>query len=49
MITPAFVQTMAAYNAEMNRRIYAAAGKMTDAERQQVSRLISDYIAKDRA
>jgi hypothetical protein len=25
MITPAYVRTMAAYNAEMNRRLYAAA------------------------
>jgi uncharacterized damage-inducible protein DinB len=39
MITPAYVQTMAAYNAEMNRRIYAAAGKMSDAERKQDRRL----------
>jgi uncharacterized damage-inducible protein DinB len=35
MITPRYVQTMAAYNAEMNRRIYAAAGLMTDAERRE--------------
>jgi uncharacterized damage-inducible protein DinB len=39
MITPAYVQTMAAYNAEMNRRIYAAAGKMTDAERREHRRM----------
>jgi uncharacterized damage-inducible protein DinB len=39
MITPAYVQTMAAYNAEMNRRVYAAAGKMTDAERREDRRL----------
>jgi uncharacterized damage-inducible protein DinB len=30
---------MAAYNAEMNRRIYAAAGKLTDAERKEDRRL----------
>ena len=39
MITPGYVQTMAAYNAEMNRRIYAAAAKMTDAERKEDRRL----------
>jgi uncharacterized damage-inducible protein DinB len=39
MITPRYAQTMAAYNAEMNRRIYAAAGKMTDAERKEDCRL----------
>jgi uncharacterized damage-inducible protein DinB len=39
VITPAYVQTMAAYNAEMNRRIYAAAGKLTDAERNEDRRL----------
>jgi uncharacterized damage-inducible protein DinB len=30
---------MAAYNREMNRRIYAAAGKLTDAERKEDRRL----------
>ena len=35
MISPAYVRTMAAYNAEMNRRIYAAAGRMTDEARRQ--------------
>ena len=39
MITPAFVQMMAAYNAEMNRRVFAAAGRMTDAERREDRRL----------
>lgn len=34
MITPAFVRTMAAYNSEMNRRLYAAADRMTEAERR---------------
>ena len=34
MITPDYVRTMAAYNAEMNRRLYAAAGKLSDAERK---------------
>ena len=33
MITPAYVRTMAAYTAEMNRRFYAAAARLTDAER----------------
>src|SRR5215475_6556667 len=35
MITPAYVRTMAAYNAEMNRRLYGAAARMSDAERRQ--------------
>ena len=34
LITPAYVRTMAAYNAEMNRRLYAAAGRIADAERR---------------
>ena len=34
MITPAYVQAMAAYNAEMNRRLYAAAARLSDAERR---------------
>ncbi len=34
MITPAYVRTMAAYNAEMNRRLYAAADRLDDAERR---------------
>lgn len=34
MITPAYVRTMAAYNAEMNRRLYAAAARLPDAERR---------------
>jgi uncharacterized damage-inducible protein DinB len=34
MITPPYVRTMAAYNAEMNRRVYAAAGRLSDAERR---------------
>jgi uncharacterized damage-inducible protein DinB len=35
MITPAYVSTMAAYNAEMNRRWYAAADTLTDTQRHQ--------------
>ena len=35
MITSDFVRTMAAYNAEMNRRIYDAAGRLSDEERRQ--------------
>ncbi len=35
MITPAYVQTMAAYNAEMNRRWYAAASRLTEAPRPE--------------
>jgi uncharacterized damage-inducible protein DinB len=34
MITPAFARTMAAYNAEMNRRLYAAAARLSDGERR---------------
>ncbi len=34
LVTTRFVQTMAIYNAEMNRRIYAAAGRLTDQERR---------------
>ncbi len=29
MITPSYVRTMAAYNAEMNSRLYAAASRLT--------------------
>src|SRR5260370_18802102 len=35
MIPPAYVRTMAAYNAEMNRRLYGAAARLSDAERRQ--------------
>lgn len=35
MITPDYARTMAAYNAEMNRRLYAAAGRLTDAQRRE--------------
>lgn len=34
MITPAYVATMAAYNAEANRRWYAAAATLTDEQRR---------------
>jgi uncharacterized damage-inducible protein DinB len=34
VITPDYVRTMAAYNAEMNRRFYAAAGRLTPVERR---------------
>jgi uncharacterized damage-inducible protein DinB len=34
MITPAYVRTMAEYNAEMNRRLYTAAAQLPDAERR---------------
>ncbi len=34
MITPAYVRTMAAYNAEVNRRWFAAADTLTDAQRR---------------
>jgi len=35
MITAAYIRTMAAYNAEMNRRLYGAAARLSDAERRQ--------------
>ena len=35
MITPAYARGFAAYNSEMNRRIYAAAGRLSDGERRQ--------------
>ena len=35
MIAPEYIPTMAAYNAEMNRRIYAAAARLTDEERRE--------------
>ncbi len=34
MITPAYVRLMAEYNAEMNRRLYTAAARLSDAERK---------------
>jgi uncharacterized damage-inducible protein DinB len=34
VITPDYVRTMAAYNAEMNRRVLAAAGRLTPVERR---------------
>jgi len=34
MITPAYVRLMADYNAEMNRRLYEAAGRLDEAERK---------------
>jgi uncharacterized damage-inducible protein DinB len=35
MITPAFAQTMAAYNAELNRRVYGAALRLPDGVRRE--------------
>lgn len=34
MITPAYAQTMAAYNAAMNTQVFAATGRLSDAERR---------------
>lgn len=34
-VRPAFVRTMAAYNTEMNRRIFAASARLSDAERRR--------------
>ena len=34
MITPAYVRTMAAYNAEMNRRLYEPASRLSDEARK---------------
>jgi uncharacterized damage-inducible protein DinB len=35
LVSPAYVRTMAAYNAEMNRRLYAAAERIADPERRR--------------
>ena len=35
MITPLYVRVMAAYNSEMNRRLYSAAARLTDAQRRE--------------
>ena len=35
MVAPTYVRTMAAYNAEMNRRLYGAAAELSDAERRR--------------
>jgi uncharacterized damage-inducible protein DinB len=34
MITPGYVRGFAAYNSEMNRRLYGAAGRLSDADRR---------------
>jgi uncharacterized damage-inducible protein DinB len=34
-VQPAFVRTMAAYNTEMNRRIFAASARLSDPERRR--------------
>jgi uncharacterized damage-inducible protein DinB len=34
MITPHYVRGFSAYNAEMNRRVYAAAGRLSDDDRK---------------
>ena len=35
MITPAYVRVMAGYNSEMNRRFYAAAARLSEAQRRE--------------
>jgi uncharacterized damage-inducible protein DinB len=35
LVSPAFVRTMAAYNAEMNRRLYDAAARIPDKARRE--------------
>lgn len=35
MISPAYIRLMAAYNSEMNRRIYAGADRLTEAQRRE--------------
>ncbi len=35
MITPAYVRTMAAYNAELNRRVYGAAATLSETQRRE--------------
>jgi uncharacterized damage-inducible protein DinB len=39
MITPAYIRLMARYNSEMNRRVYAAAARLTDDQRREDSGL----------
>jgi len=34
MITPDYIRAMAEYNAEMNRRLYGAAARLSDPERR---------------
>jgi uncharacterized damage-inducible protein DinB len=34
MITPAYIHAMAEYNAEMNRRLYGTAARLSDDERR---------------
>ena len=40
MITPAYIRTMAEYNAEMNRRLYGAAARLSDARAARAARRI---------
>ena len=35
LVNPTFVRTMSAYNSEMNRRLYTAAGRIPDVARRQ--------------
>jgi uncharacterized damage-inducible protein DinB len=35
MITPDYIRVMATYNSEMNRRIYAGAARLSDAQRRE--------------
>lgn len=35
MITPSYVRTLAAYNSEMNRRLYEPASRLSDAQRKE--------------
>ena len=35
MVTPEYLRAMSAYNAEMNRRLYDAAARLSDAERRR--------------
>jgi len=35
IVTPAFVRTMAAYNTEINRRLYGASARLSDDERRR--------------
>ena len=53
MVTPEFVRMMTAYNAEMNRRLYAAAANLTDEQRKQdrglktIKRLPANRLPED--
>ena len=46
MVDPAFVRTMAAYNAEMNRRLYEAAWRIPDSRASAGPRRVLGLAAR---